>query len=331
MISIICPTYNEEKYIVQCIESILVSDYSKDEMEVLFVDGRSMDATREITKRYIKQYPFIRLLDNPNKTVPYAMNIGIAASRGEVILRIDAHAIYPPTYFSDLTTQLEALHADNVGAVWETDVLHKNKKTLAIREILSNRFGVGNALFRIGTDKITEVDTVPFGCYKREAFERFGKYDVRLKRNQDIELNKRIKTRGGKIYLIPTIHCTYLARETFTAIMKNNFENGKWNILTVYYTKNLKSLSIRHFVPMMFVLSLFLPLLFSRWIPWSILIAVTSISVYLFVLLLVCMRLKIEKQLNLFYLLWGFMVLHFSYGIGSLTGIFAVFFSKKNR
>lgn len=232
MLSVICPIYNEAKYIDVCIQSILLQDYPKEDLEVLFVDGMSKDGTRDIVCGYSKQYPFIRLLDNEKRIVPIAMNIGIKASKGDVVMRLDAHAQYPPNYFSVLTKALKALDADNVGATCRTDVLNKTPKSLAIREVLSNRFGVGNSTFRLGVDKVLEVDTVPFGCWKREVFNKYGFYDERLIRNQDIELNKRIVRGGGHIYIVPDTYCVYLARETFKGLVKNNFGNGKWNILT---------------------------------------------------------------------------------------------------
>lgn len=329
MISIICPTYNEEKYIEKCIESIISQDYSLSKMELLFIDGRSTDATRNLIEKATIEYPFIRLLDNSHKIVPYAMNIGIDNAIGDIIIRIDAHSSYPSNYVRTLVDGLKKLGADDVGVVCKTDVLHKTPKTLAIREVLSNPFGVGNSLFRIGIDKITEVDTVPFGCYPKEVFEKYGKYDTRLVRNQDIELNKRIKRGGGKIYLLPGTNCTYYARETFKAIMRNNFQNGKWNLLTVYYTDIFKSLSIRHFVPMLFVLSIILPTILSIMYFPLIMISILSLLIYLLLIVSVSINLFIKKNLNLYYVIAGFVSLHLSYGIGSIFGIFTIPFKKK--
>ena len=117
MLSVICPIYNEEKYIAKCIDSILNQDYPKNDLEVLFVDGMSTDRTREIVKEYASRYSFIKLIDNPNKIVPPAMNIGIKESKGEIIIRLDAHAEFPSQYFSRLTKALIDLKADNVGGV----------------------------------------------------------------------------------------------------------------------------------------------------------------------------------------------------------------------
>ena len=328
-LSVLCPIYNEEKYISQFLDSLLQQDYPKDDLEILLIDGMSKDKTRDIVAYYTSKYTFIRIIDNPDKIVPCAMNRGIAAAKGDIIMRLDAHASYQPDYFSVLVKGLKRLHADNVGTVCKTDVLNKTPKTLAIREVLGNKFGVGNSTFRTGIDKEQEVETVPFGCWPKEVFEKYGKYDERLVRNQDIELNKRIIRGGGKIYILPDTYCTYLARETWHALAKNNYGNGKWNILTVYYTKLFSSLSIRHFIPLLFVLSLIIPLLMALiWWPFA-LVSAASLLAYTGLLSIVSLKLAIKKKLNFFYLLATFFVLHLSYGWGSLIGILSLPFSKR--
>lgn len=329
MLSVIVPIFNEEKYIEHCIQSVLEQDYPKDDLEVLFVDGMSNDNTRSIVSSYSDKYPFIFLLDNPNRIVPYAMNIGIKAAKGDIIMRLDAHSFYQKDYFSVLTKRLSELGADNVGVVCKTDVLNKTAKTLAIREVLCNKFGVGNSTFRTGVNEVKEVDTVPFGCWRRDVFEKYGLYDVRLVRNQDIELNKRIINGGGKIFILPDTYCTYLARETFKGLAKNNYANGKWNILTVYYTNQLKSLSLRHFIPFIFLLSLIVPLLLSLiYLPF-IYLALLSALLYTFALGMISAKLGISKRLNFFYLLSSFVTLHLSYGYGSLIGLIKLPFIKR--
>lgn len=329
MISIICPLYNEEKYLATFLDSLLQQDYPKEDWEILLIDGMSKDKTREIAAKYILKYPFMRIIDNPDKIVPYAMNRGIEAAKGDVIIRLDAHTFYQPNYISVLVSGLRRLKADNVGTVCKTDVLNKTPKTLAIREVLGNKFGVGNSTFRTGIDHEQEVETVPFGCWPREVFEKYGKYDVRLVRNQDIELNKRIIRGGGKIYILPDTYCTYMARETWFALSKNNYGNGLWNILTVFYTKTFSSLSLRHFIPLLFVLSLIVPLILALfWWPISSVSAVSLIA-YISLISAVSLKLYLVKHLNFWYLLLTFFVLHLSYGWGSMIGILRIPFLKR--
>lgn len=322
-ISIICPTYNEEKYISSCIESVLVQDYPKDKIEVLFIDGGSIDDTLNIIESYQLKYSFIKLLNNPNRIVPYAMNIGIKESVGDIIIRIDAHSSYPKDYFSALVRNMSTLNADNIGTVCITEVKNSTTVSNAIKKVLSNKFGVGNSLFRTGISEITETDTVPFGCYKKEVFSKYGLYDERLTRNQDIELNKRIINGGGKIFLIPDTTCTYYAREDYKSLANNNYSNGLWNILTAYYTSTFNSLSLRHFIPLIFILSIVVPLIFSIFFLPFIYLSLLSIVFYLFFVSLIAFKLNDEKT-SWSNIVKAFLVLHISYGVGSLIGIFKV-------
>jgi len=322
-ISIIIPCLNEEIYIATSLKSILESKYDKERIEVLLVDGMSQDRTREIIQEYHKQYPFIQLLDNQEVSTPAGMNLGITASTGEYIFILSAHAEYEPDYFMKLMESIEQLDADCVGGVLITDVKNKNKKSTSIKKVLTHKFGVGNASFRTGSDKVQRVDTVAFGCYRRSTFEKYGLFNEKLIRNQDIELNKRIVNRRGKIYLIPEVKCTYYARENFIALAKNNYANGFWNILTAYYTKTLNSLSLRHFIPLLFVLSLVLPIAIST-VAFKVLwISLFSLVSYLSLVIIISFRLKNSSN-SLGYLIISFLTLHFSYGLGSLMGIFSV-------
>jgi glycosyltransferase involved in cell wall biosynthesis len=322
-LSIIIPCLNEERYIKSCIDSILSANLEGYAKEIIFVDGGSLDRTVEIIEEYQKNYPFIKLLHNPKKFTPVSMNMGIEASNGEYIFIISAHAEYQEDYFNLLVKEIKRLDANCVGGVLKTEVKNSNSKSNSIKAILTHRFGVGNADFRTGGERVKEVDTVAFGCYTKETFKKFGLYDEKLIRNQDIELNKRIINGGGKIYLIPDVKCTYFARENFTALAKNNFANGKWNILTAYYTKTLNSLSLRHFIPLIFVLSLLLPILLSLFFTQIILVSILSLSSYLALVIIISFNLR-EKNSNLFYLIGSFLTLHLSYGFGSLIGVFSI-------
>lgn len=326
-ISIIIPCLNEENYIGDCLESVLHSDYENDLLEIFVVDGESNDATIKIVEQYMKKYSNIHLLTNTKKIVPISMNMGIKAASGEYIIRLDAHALYPKEYFSKLIEWYIKLDADNVGGVWITDVKNKNTKSNSIKSVLSNQFGVGNSIFRIGTKNVQEVDTVPFGCYKKDIFDKYGYYNEKLIRNQDIEFNKRIRRGGGKIYLIPEITCTYFARENFTSLIKNNYANGLWNILTSYYTKTFNSLSVRHFVPLLFLISLLVPLLLGYFY-----IFLVIFTAYILAITIISLKIK-DKSNSILYLIVSFMTLHFSYGVGSLMGILktVVKYIKGNR
>lgn len=320
-LSIIIPCRNEEVYIESCLRSVFENDFPSEEYEVIIVDGQSDDQTLMILEHLKAEFPNLKVIHNPGRIAPIAMNLGIEEAKGDLIMRMDAHSYYPPNYISELVQWKEKLKADNIGAIWDTDVLNKTPKTIAIKKVLSHKFGVGNGLFRIGVEEPMEVDTVPFGCYHRSVFEEVGKYDERLRRNQDIELNKRLSAAHKKIVLIPFTFCRYYARETLKALARNNYQNGKWNLITVFYTKNLKSLSIRHFVPLMFFLSLTMPILLA--LIWWPLIGLSFLSLLFYALALFGVVSKMDRSGTSFgRLLLTFFMLHISYGWGSFVGLF---------
>lgn len=321
-ISIIIPCLNEEKYIRACLDSVVASDFESLSFEILIVDGLSIDTTRQIVQEYMQTYSNIVLLDNPHKLAPYAMNIGINRAKGAYLFVVSAHAKYPKTYFRSLMEYCISLDADCVGPVLITDTRTDTKISKAVKNVLSHKFGVGSS-FRSGVEKVTKVDTVPFGCYKKEIFDKVGLYNEKLTRNQDIELNKRIINQGGAIYLVPDVACTYYARETLSALAKNNFENGRWNILTAFYTKTFKSLSLRHFVPLFFVLSLIVPMVLSLIESRLLWISLVSLCSYLALVIIISYKLS-RKDKNFWQTVMTFFVLHISYGMGSLKGIIDV-------
>jgi GT2 family glycosyltransferase len=189
--------------------------------------------------------------------------------------------------------------------------------------VLSNKFGVGNSMFRIGSEKTIKVDTVPFGIYSKDIFYSIGLYNEKLLRNQDMEFSKRLSLAKKEIYLVPAAKCYYYARETFIQLAKNNFGNGMWVPLTVYITKKTSSLSLRHFIPLIFILSIVLPILLIIVLPKLFFVSVLSFFAYLILILVMSYKLY-DKSTSYLQLIAAFFVLHFSYGFGSLVGLFRI-------
>lgn len=324
-ISVVMPVYNEEKYIENCIDSLLLQDYPQDSMEWIFVDGMSSDRTRELIGAYIEKYPkLIKLLSNPNKTVPYAMNIGIKEARGKYIIRLDAHADYNKDYISKCVYYLDTTDADNVGGVAET----KSKGFVgnAIAKMLSSRFGVGNSEFRTNGES-GYVDTVPFGAFRREVFEKWGGYDERLTRNQDNEMNYRIRKNGGKIYLSSDIKLSYYCRDSIKGISDMAVKNGMWNVITMKLCPG--SMGVRHFIPLAFLISLIiLPIAGIIFHPIWWLFALEMALYFALDCLFSAKQASGIKEFFLLVLL--FPIFHITYGAGSLKGILKLF-SKEYR
>lgn len=326
MLSVIVPIYQEEKYISKCIDSMLSQDYPKDDLEIILVDGMSKDRTREIVATYTAKYPFIRMIDNPERIAPCAMNRGIKEAKGDVIIRLDAHVYYPKNYFSLLVEKLNELPgAENVGALCNTLPVNDSITAQSIAAVLSSSFGMGNSHFRVGADKEMEVDTVPFGCFHRSIFDKVGLYDEELVRNQDDELNARIIKAGGKIYLIPQLVCEYYARDTAKKVYKMFYQYGVFKPLV---NKKLGSpATVRQFFPLLFVLGLLVGPVVCLFLPvlWWAYFAV----IMLWFILATSFSLKDSKNLKrILTQNWIYFVVHFGYGWGYIVGIFKILFHR---
>lgn len=323
IVSVVMPVYNEEKYIEVCINSLLQQDYPRENMEWIFVDGCSKDRTVELLQGYQNSYPsLIKIINNPHKIVPYAMNLGIAASSGKYIIRLDAHADYARDYISKCVYYLENTDAENVGGIAITKA--HGVVGNAIAKMLSSKFGVGNSQFRTYGES-GYVDTVPFGAFRREVFSKYGGYDERLVRNQDNEMNFRIRKNGGKIYLANDIHFSYYCRDSFKGIATMARKNGMWNVITMKLCPG--AMGLRHFIPLAFVMSFVGLGLLGLIHPFFSLFLGVELMLYLSLDLLFSLK-QAGSPTELVALLVLFPTFHIAYGIGSVIGI-AKLFSKE--
>jgi glycosyltransferase involved in cell wall biosynthesis len=252
LVSIVIPCRNEADFIERCLLSLVNSDYPKDAMEVLVVDGRSDDGTRAVVERFRARHAWIRLLDNPSRLTPVALNIGIRAARGTIVFRMDAHSEWTPTYIAECVRSLERTGADCVGGIMVTAPRSQGAWGRAVVAALSHPFGVGNSYFRIAPDQPRWVDTVFGGAYRRDVFREVGLFNERLVRGQDIEFNLRLKREGKRTLLVPTIRSYYYARTDLWAFVRHNWTNGVWAILPFLYSRVIP-VTWRHLVPMVFV------------------------------------------------------------------------------
>jgi succinoglycan biosynthesis protein ExoA len=330
-VSVIVPCRGEELFIALCLDSILANDYPRERLEILVVDGMSQDGTRPIVADYAKRYASLRLLDNRKGTIPAAMNRGIGESRGQVILKMDAHASYPPDYISQSVRHLLSYEADMAGGVW---VIAPRKQTAvceAIALALSHWFASGNAYIKTGVGSPRWADAAAFGCWRRETLDRLGPFDERMIRNSDMELNLRLRKSGGRILLVPQIKITYYADADLKAFWRHNFSDGLWTTYAFKFGK--RASSWRHWVPLMFVLSLF------GWIP-ALLVAPSvgrillcfNIS-YAIVTCGVAGRLSLRSKSwrYLFILPIIFVTRHVAHGLGALRGAVLLVMPERNR
>jgi glycosyltransferase involved in cell wall biosynthesis len=323
-VSVIVPCRNEVRYLQSCLDALLTNDYPADRTEILIVDGMSQDGTREIAARATAAHPSVRLLDNAKMKTPAALNIGLAHARGSIIMRMDAHAICPSHYISTLVQYLRASGADNVGGLCRTCAADSGVMAGAIAATLSHPFGVGNSYFRIGTTVPRWVDTVPFGCYRREVFDRIGAFDEDLPRNQDDEFNMRLLRAGGKILLVPDVVCDYYSRGLLRKLSLMMYQYGLFKPLVVRKVQGF--LTLRQIVPALLLLFLVVTGVASFFHPIGLILFACITSLYVTALissaLTIAWRSKFSHGLAS---LVAFPCIHFSYGIGYWVGLWRFF------
>ncbi|MDZ7333332.1 MAG: glycosyltransferase family 2 protein [candidate division KSB1 bacterium] len=317
-ISIITPVFNEEKHIAKCLASLVEQDYDSTQYEILVVDGMSTDQTREIVTDFAKKYNNIKLFDNPNRTAPYALNIGLKHAKGDVIIRVDGHAIVQKNHLSLCIEYLQQTNVECVGGVIES--INDTKLGKAIAMAMSSPFGVGNARFRTSSHMEGYVDTLAFGAYRQEVFKKIGVFDEEFERNQDDEFNYRLRKAGGKIYLTPKIKIYYYPRASIRKLWKQYFQYGFWKVRVMQ--KHLEMMQIRQFIPALFILAILASLMigiFYRpffWVFLTICVSYISLSFYS------SLKISFVKKIDYLPLLPAiFACLHFSYGIGFYFGL----------
>jgi len=265
LVTIIMPIRNEAAYIERSLGAVLSQDYPADRMEILVVDGMSDDGTREVVAALRASNPraSIHLLDNPARIVPTALNIGLRHARGEVIIRVDGHCEIAPDYVRRCVELLQETGADNVGGACIT--IGETSVARAIALAQSSSFGVGGVAFRVGRGTPGYVDTVPFGAYRREVFDRIGGFDEELVRHQDYEFNCRLRAAGGKIYYSPVIRARYYSRSTLRGLARQYFQYGYWKAIVT--RRNPRALSWRHLAPIGLTLALTAGIPVTLWLP----------------------------------------------------------------
>ncbi|MBA4156701.1 MAG: glycosyltransferase family 2 protein [Gemmatimonadetes bacterium] len=264
-VSVIVPCRNEERFIRDCLERILATTYPHDRLEILVVDGWSDDATRAIIEEMAEQYPQLRMLDNARRITPAALNIAIRAAGGDLVVRMDAHAYFPPDYIERLVVALEETGADIVGGAIHTRPADDTATAQAIALAMQHPFGVGNSSFRIGTQVRRPADHVPFFACRRTLFNRVGLFDEELVRNQDGEFSWRVLRHGGQILLIPEARAEYFARDSLSKLARMFFQYGYYKVLTAYKVRRL--MTVRQVIPPVFLLTLGAVALLALWQP----------------------------------------------------------------
>jgi succinoglycan biosynthesis protein ExoA len=324
-VSVIMPVRNEAAFVTRSLGAVLTQDYPTDRMEVIVADGMSTDGTRDIVQALQAEYPNLRLLDNPGKIVSTGLNAALDAACGEIQIRVDGHSEVAPDFVrQNVLVMQEHPEAWSVGGPIIHQACSNNGKAIAIA--MAHPIGVGNALHHFaGYEGWSEG--VPFPAFRRWVFQKVGRFEEQLVRNQDDEFNYRIMQAGGRIYISPRIRYLYFVREQLLQLFKQYFQYGFWRIPVM--RKYHRPTSLRQLAPPLFLLSL------AGSILWAVISnhparAFIVPGLYGSVLLIAALtKLRKEPLSVVIRIPLAMAIMHSGYALGILYGLWAIVFKRE--
>jgi len=323
-VSVIVPCYNEQATICQLLDAIRCQTYPINEVEVVIVDGLSTDRTRAEIKNFHLNHPDmeIKVIDNIQRAIPSGLNRGIEASKGMYIVRMDAHSIPECDYIQKCIIGLEEGRGDNIGGIWKIRPGSSTWIAEAIAIAASHPLGAGDARYRIG-GKAQEVDTVPFGAFRKELINKIGMFDESLLTNEDYEFNARIRQSGGKVWLDPSISSIYYSRPTLQELSRQYWRYGYWKAQML--RKHPKTLRLRQILPPLFVLVLLSLGILS--LAWKLAQFLLAIIVILYTMVILGIGIQMSLKHKNLSIAIGFPLatatIHLSWGTAFLWGLIA--------
>ena len=324
-------TYNAGKYLDKSLYCLLKQDYDLKKIEVILVDSNSSDNTKKIMinfkKQHVRLFNNIKVLSNPNKTLPNGWNVALKKAQGDAILRVDAHTIFPDNFIRLNVEELQK-GEDIVGGKCESITLTNSRKEKLLLIAEESVFGAGIADFRHSDEK-KYVSTLAFAMYRKKVFDDVGLYNTNLARTEDNEMHYRMRMKGYKFLLVPNIKSCRFARSNLNSMIKQKYGNGKWIGITMYYCP--KCFSLYHFIPFLFVMGLIISMVFSFLdFPYFFYII---LFLYAFFNIINIIIISIKNGFYIEYLLLPliFLALHLSYGIGTVIGLIVGPFYKRRK
>lgn len=316
-VSLIIPCYNEEIRITRLLQCLVDQTYPLEDMEVILADGMSTNRTRALIETFQKQHPLpkINIIDNPQRTIPAALNLAIKASSGKLIVRMDAHTLPAKDYVVLSVQAFDEGKGQDVGGVIDIAPGSDTWIGKAIAVATRHPLGVGDAKYR-WAKTAGYADTVAFGTYARKTFDEIGFYDESLLVNEDYELNSRLRAAGGRIWIDPAIRATYYSRPDLSSLASQYFIYGfyKYRMLK----RHPGTLRWRQALPPLFVLGILMLLLFAAFWHIAAILLLILVAFYLFVLVAGSLPEVFKQRMPL--LLLGIplaiMTMHFLWGCG---------------
>ncbi|MEK7234392.1 MAG: glycosyltransferase family 2 protein [Elusimicrobiota bacterium] len=323
-VSVVIPCLNEAAHISDCLESILRSDYGAEKLEIIVVDGGSTDGTIAIIREFMGRFPGISLISNPNRSIPTAVNLGVATATSDIIFRMDAHSTYSESYVRAGVKALAESGASNVGGGYEIIPFGGSLVAQGISIVARHPAGAGREYSRLL--RITEprwTDFVSFGCFRRETFERISGFDERLERGEDADFNARLVENGGRVLFVPEMRFSYRARGTLKQLARHSFRTGYWAISANKIVK--AKLTFRSLVPAASLFGCLILFGAGAVYPFAGWCLAAFAAAYLLLLSGVSTHAAFQaKDCRLVLMLPPiFLTLHCSHAAGSILGLFA--------
>ena len=317
-ITVMAPMLDEAGHIEGLVADLAAQDWDG-ELEFLVADGGSNDGSVERLQAAAERHGLsVTVLDNPDRWVSHGLNRCIARATGDLIVRVDCHSRFPADYLRLCAEASEETGAENVGGVLVPRGRTPTER--AVAAAVDSAFG-GIGWTRHGSHERHETDTVTFGAFRPEAFEKAGSYDESLHRNQDDEFNLRLRRAGGKVVLDPAIRVYYTPRGSLRRLFKQYYEYGRWKAPVM--RKHDRPTSARSLVPVAFVLGLLALIPLSMWHPHAATLLTLKVSLYVALaaaFAVLCIRRRREPWTLLPRVFLVFPTVHIAHGLGMLSG-----------
>jgi glycosyltransferase involved in cell wall biosynthesis len=324
-VSVIVPMLNEERYITQCLLSLLSQDYPADRFEIIVADGGSEDASVRLVRQLGVQHSKIRLIPNPRRLASSGLNEGIRHAEGEIIARLDAHCRAPADYLSLCVQYLLSTGADNVGGVINAVGTGFWGRVIAVGT--TSPFGVGNSSHRCSRSETSSEPGWPGAYWKRTLIAMDG-FDETVGPNDDDDLSFRLIRDGKRLFLTPEIRVTHFCRSSLPSLWRQYYRYGYWKVRLIQ--KHRTVIAMRHLVPTAFVVALVLGSLFAvGGFPFPLML--TAIGYGAVNTGFAIWAAAHRGWWHLFGLPVVFSVLHLSYGTGVLFGALQVSWGVARR
>jgi glycosyltransferase involved in cell wall biosynthesis len=320
--SIIVPCYNEAGTIHPLLDALYAQTYPRADMEVIIADGGSTDGTQSLIQTWVQDHPdlAVRVVENRARIIPAALNVAIRASGGTYIVRLDAHSRPEPNYVERAVVAIVEGRGQNVGGAWDIQPSSSHWIARSIAAAAGHPIGVGDARYRY-SDQAGNVDTVPFGAFKRELIDQVGFFDETLLTNEDYEFNTRVRQAGGQIWFDPHIRSVYYARESLPALARQYWRYGYWKVQML--RRYPRTIRWRQAMPPVFVVGLILLALLAPFLAAARYVLAATVAIYAFILLMVGIQLGLRHKSLGFWLGVPLAIacMHFSWGTGFLWGL----------